>query len=379
MDPLPIALLVVGIVLLVGGAELLVSGAAGIARSLGIMPIVIGLTVVAFGTSAPEMAISVGASLAGEPDVAVGNVVGSNIYNVLLILGLSALAAPLLVDERVTRREVPLMVLASIGVALMAADGTLGRLDGLVLVAGLLAWIGWLLRNSRRSGRAVPVSLNTLGAAAGPARSGATRSPLAVSSPGAGGRGRAWQLGQIGIGLVILVAGAQAVVHGAIDLAYAVGLSPLVVGLTIVAVGTSLPELATSVAASLRGERAIAVGNVVGSNILNIGAVLGFTALFSPDGVAVAPVALGRDFPVMIGVALICVPLFFTGRGLARWEGGLLLGCGVVYTVFVLLVATEHPAVPALTTVLVGVALPAMAITLGALTVREMQARRAAR
>jgi len=361
VDLLPIVFLVVGLVLLIGGAELLVGGASSLARSFGIGPLVIGLTVVAFGTSSPELAIAIGSSLVGEPDLVVGNVVGSNIYNVLLILGLSALAAPLLVEARLVRRDVPLMVGASIAALAMASDGVIGRLDGLLLVGGLLGWIGWSILEARRNGAGSSTPADRRGSG-----------PTATEAPGPG-RGR--QVVRLLAGLVLLVVGAQGLVSGAVEIATLLGLPELVVGLTIVAIGTSLPELATSLAASVRGQRDIAVGNIVGSNLFNLGAVLGITALISADGVPVAEGALTFDLPVMVAVAVACLPVFFTGHLIARWEGGLLLAYAVGYTAYLLLDATQHPTADGFGAAMAGVVIPLTVLTLVTVTVREVRAR----
>ncbi len=368
MDLLPFALIAVGLVLLIGGAELLVRGASGLAASFGIRPLVIGLTVVAFGTSSPELAIAIGSSLAGEPDLVIGNVVGSNIYNILLILGLSALIASLVVDVRLVRRDVPLMVAASVLVLVMASDGAIGRLDGLLLIAGLVAWIGWSLVEARRNGAGV-----------GPPAEAGGAGSIEPDAPSPRVRGRGRQVVLLLVGLGLLVVGAQGLVTGAVAVATLLGLPELVVGLTIVAIGTSLPELATSLAASARGERDIAVGNVVGSNLFNLGAVLGITALISSDGIPVAEGALTFDLPVMVAVAVACLPLFFTGHLIARWEGALLFAYAIGYTAYLLLDATQHPSADRLAEAMTGVVIPLTVLTLVIVTVREVRARRTGR
>jgi cation:H+ antiporter len=359
VDLLPFILLGVGLALLVSGAELLVSGASALARTFGVGPTVIGLTVVAFGTSSPELAVSLGASLAGEPDVALGNVVGSNIYNVLLILGLSALVAPLAVDARLVRRDVPVMIVVSVVTLVLAADGVVGRLDGLILFGGLMLWLIWSVREARANGR---IPAGTTGPEAQPLVGGHPPGPR-----------RAVSIGRIAVGLVLLGVGAQGLVQGAVALAAVAGVSPLVVGLTVVAVGTSLPEMATSIVASRRRESDISVGNVVGSNIFNLGSVLGIAALISP--ISVAPAALALDLPVMVGVAAACLPLFFTGTRISRWEGALLVAYALAYTSYLLLDATGHPAASGLREVLVAVVLPLTILTLAVFTVREVRAR----
>lgn len=367
MDLLPFVLIVAGLALLVVGAGLLVDGASGLAASFGVGPLLIALTVVAFGTSSPELATAVGSSLAGEPDLVVGNVVGSNIYNVLLILGLSALVAPLLVEAQLVRRDVPIMVAASVVVLAMAADGAIGRLDGLVLVGGLVGWTAWSVIQARRNG-------------VGPPDRAAGATPTAVGPAGGMTRrgGRAGQVARVILGLVLLVAGAQGLVTGAVDVAGGLGIPELVVGLTIVAIGTSLPELATSVAASFRGERDIAVGNIVGSNVFNLCGVLGVTALVSADGVPVVVGALTFDIPVMIAVAIACLPVFFTGQRIVRWEGALFLACAAGYTAYLFLDATGHPVTDRFGAAMAGAVIPLTVITLLVATAREVRARRAA-
>ncbi|MDF2773712.1 MAG: Na+/Ca+ antiporter, CaCA family, partial [Geminicoccaceae bacterium] len=285
-----VALFVVGGVLLIGGAELLVRGASRVAIAAGISPLVVGLTVVAFGTSSPELAVTVGSAYAGQADVAVGNVVGSNIFNVLFVLGLSALVAPLVVAQRLVRLDVPIMIGASLMTVVLALDGRVGRLDGLALFAGVIAYTLFLIRQSRRETAAVREEYRE---AFGDGRKRA--SPLI-------------DVVLILIGLALLVLGAQWLVEAAVDMATALGVSELVIGLTIVAAGTSLPEVATSVLATLRGERDIAVGNVVGSNIFNLLAVLGLGSLVAPEGVPVSPGALAFDMPVMVAVAVAALP-----------------------------------------------------------------------
>lgn len=359
MDLLDFVFLGVGIALVLSGAELLVSGASALARSFGVGPVMVGLTVVAFGTSSPELAVSLGASLAGEPDVALGNVVGSSIYNVLLILGLSALIAPLVVDVRLVQRHVPLMIIASVVTVVLAADGNLGRLDGFVLVGGLVLWLVWSVREAGSDGRMRAATFRP-------------PPPQVVGRPPAGPR-RAGPVGRVVVGLVLLGVGAQGLVQGAVALAAAAGIPPLVVGLTVVAIGTSLPELATSMVASWRRESDIAAGNVVGSNIFNIGCVLGLTALISP--IPVAPAALAFDLPVMVGVAVACLPLFFRGNEISRWEGAVLVAYAFGYTGYVLLAAIDHPAVPGLRDALVAIVLPLTLLTLAIIIVREVRDR----
>jgi cation:H+ antiporter len=339
------------------GAESLVRGASKLASSLGVPPLVIGLTVVAYGTSTPEIAVSLQAALAGQADIAVGNVVGSNIFNVLFILGLSAVIAPLIVSRQLVWMDVPLMVGVSILVLLMALDGRISRLDGAVLAALIIVYTAFLVRQARKERAAARD--------AAAARGGET-APVPVSAA------RTWtvNLAYIAAGLGLLVMGARWFVESSMAIARMMGVSELVIGLTIVAAGTSMPEVATSIIASIRGERDIAVGNVVGSNIYNILAVLGLSALLSPAGLAVAPAALDFDIPVMLAVAVACLPIFFTGHLIARWEGWLFLGYYVAYTAFLILASQQHDALPAFSWVMEIFVIPITVITLMILVVR---------
>lgn len=353
-------LLIGGLALLFVGGELLVRGASRLAAAAGISPLIVGLTVVAFGTSAPEMAVSVQAGLAGQADIAVGNVVGSNIGNVLFILGISALIAPLIVAQNIVRRDVPLMIGVSIGLWLMALDGVLNRLEGVVLFAGIVAYTVYAIREGRRESAAVRSEYE---AAFGKERKAATRESAVNLALVVGGIG-------------LLVIGAGWLVDGAVSIARWLGLSELIIGLTIVAMGTSLPELATSVIAAIRGQRDIAVGNVVGSNLFNILSVLGLTAIAAPAGVQVPQVALNFDIPVMTAVAVACLPVFFSGYRIARWEGGLFLAYYVAYTAYLVLGAADHDALPVFSAAMMGFVMPLTAVTLIVVAVRGMRAAR---
>ncbi len=344
MNTMTVVLFVVGLGLLVLGAEWLVKGASRLAAALGISPLVIGLTVVAYGTSAPEMAVSVKAALAGQPDLALGNVVGSNIFNVLFILGASAIITPLVVSSQLIRLDVPIMIGVSLLTLLLAGDGSVGRLDGAILFALAVAYTVLQIRQSRKESAAVR---EEYGREFGPSR-GATAANLAY----------------IAAGLVLLVLGSRWLVNGAVAFAQALGVSELVIGLTIVAAGTSLPEVATSILAAVRGERDIAVGNVVGSNIFNLLAVLGLSGLVAPAGLP-APAALLRfDLLVMIAVAIACLPIFASGATIARWEGALFLFYYVAYTAYLVLASQQHDALPVFSTVMEVFVLPLTGITL---------------
>jgi len=322
--------LLIGLVGLVWGADLLVKGAASIANRLGIAPVIIGLTVVAFGTSAPELAVSVSAALGGETDVALGNVVGSNVANILLILGLSAAIAGLTVTLRIIRLDVPLLLGASLVMLLLSLDGSIGRFDGALLFAGIVAYTTWLARAARHE-RGVE-ALEDFDESIDELEEELLDRPMPVLAA------------LVVAGLAILVVGSQLLVGSATDIAEELGVSDLVIGLTVVAIGTSLPELATSVMAARRGERDIAVGNVVGSNLFNLMSVLGLTGLVAPDGIPVSDAALRLDLPVMLAATLALVPIMWNGFEIRRWEGALLVAFYAAYVAFLVLDASDHGA-----------------------------------
>ncbi|MEO1059223.1 MAG: calcium/sodium antiporter, partial [Actinomycetota bacterium] len=300
--------LVVGIVALVIGAEGLVRGAARLAARTGMSSVVIGLTVVAFGTSAPELAVSIGDVLRGGDEagaIAVGNVVGSNIANILLVLGIAAtVGGSLLVAQRIVRLDVPIMIGASVLVWLFVLNEALGRLEGIVLTVMLVVYITWTVVKARGTSDDVSTEYDE---ALAPEK-------LRESSVWA-------DILFVAVGLGFLVLGSQSLVSAASDIAGELGVSDLVIGLTVVAVGTSLPEIATSVLAAMRGQRDLAVGNAIGSNLFNLLAVLGITAAVAPNPLPVAESAVRVDFPVMIAVAIACLPVFAHGYVLNRWEG----------------------------------------------------------
>ena len=352
-----------GLILLVAGANALVRGASKLALSFGISPLVVGLTIVAFGTSAPELAVSVGAVLDGRTDLATGNVVGSNIFNVLFILGLSALIAPLVVNIQLIRQEVPIVLGASLLLLALGLDGRLSMADGGLLFALLLAYTGFLIVQSRRETKAAKDEF---------------ADELKAAEPGAWDSRWVVQLGLIGAGLTALVFGSDLLVQAAVSFAKTMGVSDLVIGLTIVAAGTSLPEVAASLAAALKGERDIAVGNVVGSNTFNILGCLGLSGLVSGDlGLTVAPSLLSFDIWVMVAVALACLPVFVTGREIARWEGGVFLGYYVAYVAYLILAAQQHDALPAFSGVMMGFVVPLTVVTLVVMLIRRPAAAHA--
>ncbi len=351
-----------GLVFLIIGAEALVRGASRLASSLGIAPLIIGLTVVAFGTSSPELAVSLKASLANQADIALGNIIGSNIFNVLFILGLSALIVPLVVSRQLVRLDVPLMIGLSILVLLLSLDRNFGRVDGLLMLASLCGYLVFLIRQSRRE--VAPASDEFEQEYGG----GRSASPQWL---------RNGVLIIVGLGLLLL--GSRWLVDSAVTFARHLGVSELIVGLTIVAAGTSLPEVVTSLFAALKGERDIAVGNVVGSNLFNIMGVLGIAGLVAPGGVPISSAVLGFDLPVMIAVALACLPMFFTGGIISRWEGAVLLAYYATYTTYLILAAAQHDLLPVFNHVVLYFALPITAMSLLLIASREALQRRSQR
>ncbi|MEZ6063071.1 MAG: calcium/sodium antiporter [Planctomycetaceae bacterium] len=321
------ALLLGGFLGLVAGSELLVRGAVRLAAAMKISPLVIGLTIVAFGTSAPELAVSVSSALAGQPDLAVGNVIGSNIFNTLLILGLSALIVPLVVHQKLIVFDVPIMVGVSILLLLFAQDQQISRFEGAGLFAGIILYTVWCVIAGRRESAAVRKEYSVEYSDETPASSTESLRHRLLRMAG--------YLGLVAAGAALLVLGSNWMVEGAVEVARWLGVSELVIGLTVIAAGTSLPEAATSVMAAVRNERDIAVGNAVGSNLFNIMSVLGLTAVVAPKGLAVSSEALRFDLPVMVVAAILCVPIFVTGRQISRSNGAVLL-CGYVVYVSVL-------------------------------------------
>lgn len=358
MTTATIVFLILGLVLLVGGAEFLVRGASNLAIAVGISPLVVGLTVVAFGTSSPELAVSVMSAFKGGADLALGNVVGSNILNILLILGLSAVIVPLVVAQQLVRFDVPVMIGVSLLLFLVGFDGRIGRLDGLLLFSGVVAYTVFLIRQSRRE------------------RSAEVKAEYDQEFGGAKSKsGWLKNTSLMIIGFLGLMMGSNWLVESAVTIARAFGVTELVIGLTIVAVGTSLPEAATSVVAALRGERDIAVGNAVGSNIFNILCVLGFGSMVTPGGIQVSTAALHFDIPVMIGVSVACLPVFFAGYQITRANGVAFIGFYAAYLVYVIFTATQHEALGTYHAALTYFVLPITALTLLLITWRGFRAR----
>lgn len=350
-----------GLVGLVLGANLLVRGASKLALSFGISPLVVGLTIVAFGTSAPEVAVSVGAVLDGKTDLAVGNVVGSNIFNVLFILGISALITPLVVNLQLIRQEVPIMIGASLLLVALGLDGKISAWDGGLLFALMLTYTVYLIVQSRRQSAAELATLPD---------------EVKGAAPGAWDAKLPAQLLLIAAGLAALVFGSDWLVTASVAFAKQLGVSDLVIGLTIVAAGTSMPEVATSITAAIKGERDIAVGNVVGSSTFNILGCLGLSGMVAGDMGLVMPASLlAFDIWVMLAVALACLPVFMTGREIARWEGGVFLAYYAAYVAYLILAAQQHAALATFSTAMLSFVVPITVITLVVVVIRPSKPR----
>ncbi|MCF8247912.1 MAG: calcium/sodium antiporter [Saprospiraceae bacterium] len=353
--------LIAGFVLLVLGAESLVRGASKIAAAVGISPLIIGLTVVSFGTSAPELAVSVGSALRGNADIAIGNVVGSNILNILFILGLSSLFLPLVVHQQLVRLDVPIMIGASLLTLLFAWDGRIYWWEGVILVAMGIGYIVFLIRLSRKEkNKGVLEDYE--------AEYGEENKPK---------KGKVWvQPLFVLAGLGLLLLGSSFLVDAAVNIAQSYGVSELIIGLTIIAIGTSLPEAATSIIASIKKEEDIAVGNAVGSNIFNLLFILGITAMVAPGGVPVNHTAIQFDIPFMTAVAVACLPFFLHGYRLDRWKGFVFLFYYLAYTGFLILKSTKNGSLEIYTDAMLWFVVPLTLLTLVGMMVQEMRKRR---
>jgi cation:H+ antiporter len=356
---------IAGLTFLVVGAELLVRGAAKLALRFGVSALVVGLTVVAFGTSSPEMAVSINSARSGNVDIAVGNVVGSNIFNVLFTLGICALATPLIISRQIIRQEVPIMIGATLLLVAFSADGSISRLDAAILAVLAVVYTVFLIRQSRRV-----VAANK---AESEANSLSDLDAEGVSTTSTWDGKVQVQAALIVTGLVTLILGSRWLVSAATSFAESLGISDVVVGLTIVAAGTSMPEVATSVLATIRGHREIAVGNVIGSNIFNILVVVGFSGLVAPVPLAVADSIQRLDNWVMLAVAVACLPVFFTGTAIARWEGGLFLGYYVAYVAYLILDSENHDALSTYSNVMLLFVVPITIVTLAVVLLRALR------
>ena len=310
---LSIMAIITGFGLLIWGAERFVHGAAAIANNLGVPPLIIGLTVVGIGTSAPEILISVIAAYQGNPALAVGNALGSNIANIALVLGITAIVMPITVKSETLQREYPIMFIIMLVALMLVMDGHLGRIDGAILISGLFVMLYWMIQQGKKQKH-------------DPLEKEFEQEIPEISTQ----KALLW----FAIGLVLLIISSRGLVWGSVNIAKAAGISDLVIGLTIVAIGTSLPELAASIVSVLKKEHDIAIGNIIGSNMFNLLVVFGIPGLMSPH--ITDPAILDRDFPFMIGlsIALFIMAYGFKGQGrINRYEGSLLLGSYVTYMV----------------------------------------------
>ncbi|MCX8997425.1 calcium/sodium antiporter [Rhizobiaceae bacterium BDR2-2] len=315
-----------GLAALVAGAEMLVRGGSTLARQLGISPLTIGLTVVAIGTSTPELAVGIEAAFDGEGGLVVGNIAGTNTFNLLFILGLTALFRPLTLEPASLRLDLPAMVLAALAFWISAADGFLSRVEGALLLTCGLAYTVLVVRGARTRTVAVETALPVLPRRVQTIRRAGLVNVIAMIA-----------------GIAIIIAGADWLVDGATDLARRLNVSEALIGLTIVAIGTSSPELVTTIVSTLRNERDIAVGNLLGSGVYNILIILGLTMLVPGSPIPVEETLIRVDIPVMAVATLLCVPVFLSGRRISRIEGGAFLTCYAAYFAYLLLVRNGAP------------------------------------
>ncbi|MDR0488704.1 MAG: calcium/sodium antiporter [Propionibacteriaceae bacterium] len=322
-----IVYLVLGLMALIIGAQLVVRFGSALARRLNMSPIIIGLTIVSIGTSLPEFAVSVQGMVIGSGDLVLGNIVGTNIVNLLLILGLAGLIRPIDIHHGTLKLDLPAMVVASLLLWVVAMwDGDLTTIEGAILLAFGIAYIWRVIATAR--------SRNVLVNGAEPEHEFDNK-PLHP--------GKKYALLDVGlllIGLVIIVVGAEFMVDGAVGLAKNLGLSETLIGLTVVAIGTSAPELATTIMSTIRGERSIAIGNLIGSSTLNLTIILGGALMFGPFSIPIDHSLIFFDLPIMVGVAVACVPIFILGKNVNRIEGALMVGAYLAYLTFLIVKAT---------------------------------------
>jgi len=349
-----------GLVALLMGAELLVRGASRLGAIVGISPLVIGLTIVAFGTSSPEMAISVRAALTNHSDLIIGANIGSTIFNLLFILGLCALISPLIVSQRLVWYEVPIMIGAHLTLLIMCLDGKLDRINGLILFMGIIVYTIFAIYKGRKENTIVTNEYRT--AFSSVAQSNKT---ITVCK----------NVGLIIAGLIFCVLGADYLVDSAVIFARTLGVSELVIGMTIVAAGTSLPETATSLVATIRGQKDIAIGNVVGSCIFNVLGNIGLAGIIAPHGITIAPSVLRFDLPVAIASSIACLPIFFTGHKISRWEGALFLGYYIAFVSYLVLAARNHDSIPLFSAIMLWFVVPLTIVTIVVVQYREYHKR----
>jgi len=312
-----VLIIIAGFVILLWAADRFVMGAAAMARNLGVSPLVIGLTIVGFGTSAPEILISTVSSIQGNPGLAIGNAIGSNITNIALVLGFTALIIPLSVKSETLKREYPIMLAITLGSLVLVMDGNLGRMDGIILITAMFIIIYTVTILGLRSRKTDPI-----------AQEYEEEIPADMKT----GKAIFWFV----TGLLLLLLGSKLLVNGAINIATALGVSDVIIGLTIVAIGTSLPELAASIMSAYKQEHDIAIGNIIGSNMFNLLAVLGIPGLIQPGPIPEG--VLERDFPIMIGLTLLLFAMAYGFKGpgrINRIEGGILFSAFILYQVLI--------------------------------------------
>lgn len=341
---------IIGLASLIGGAEMLVRSASSLAVRFGISKLIVGLTVVALGTSAPELAVSIESGLAGKTDIMLGNIVGSNISNILLILGIAALILPLKVNVKLIRVDVPVMIGITVLLFLFALNGSIAFWECLILIALLITYFLFLFRENKHTRAEADVE----------------RLPVSVPAQFIVGI----------IGLILLVLGAHWLVDSAVIFAEMAGISELIIGLTIVSIGTSLPEIVTVIVAALKVERDIAVGNVIGSNILNILVVLGISGLFIPESIPVQPALLRFDLLILIAASFACLPIFFTRHKIDRLEGGVFLALYISYISYLFLASTRHAMLDVFSNTMLFFVLPLITVTILSVFIHEWRRRR---
>ncbi|ACZ31070.1 Na+/Ca+ antiporter, CaCA family [Xylanimonas cellulosilytica DSM 15894] len=316
-------MLVAGLIALIAGAELIVNFGTRLAKSLGISPLIIGLTIVSIGTSAPELAVGIDAMRRDAGSLVLGNIAGTNMVNLLLILGLSASIRPIVMQSQTLRLDLPAMVGSSVLLVVLASDGGLSTWDGVIMLTAAVVYTWRLLATARREASAASLAHEVKHDDAEPrlprSRKHTVRDLLMTC-----------------VGIAVVVVGADWLVTSAVSIAEQFGVSETLIGLTVVAIGTSLPELATTITATIRGGRSIAVGNLIGSSTYNLTFILGTSLLFGPAEVYVSQQLIWLDLPLMLGAALLCVPVFLTGRRITRWEGLMFVGAYTAYLTYLI-------------------------------------------
>lgn len=342
-----ITLLCIGILILTAGGDILIRGSAALAKRANMSPMLIGLTVVSIGTSAPEFAISIYAALLNKTDIVIGNVIGSNIFNVLFALGLAAIICPLAVKIKSITLYVPAMILLSVLTYALALNHVISRIDGILLFAGFILFFIFMFKYEKKHHEQLPTPDDIK-------HMSLMRITLFIM-----------------LGLALLTGGSRIIIYGASSLARLLHISELIVSLTIVAAGTSLPEAVASITAARRGETDLAVGNIVGSNIMNISGVLGLSAILAPSGILISQHVLDFDLIVMLASTIACLPIFYIGHNVSRAEGIFLFMYYIIYMIYVCLAALHHTYLPFLHAALIYFCLPLTALTLCIFIIRQ--------